>query len=269
MLGSDVVRAARLMNHEVLPVTHEELDVRDAKAVEAAFVERYPHAIVNCAAWTDVDGAEDDPEGAMEVNRDGARNVAASAAALRVPVVYPSTDYVFDGSRGEPYIESDETDPQSEYGRSKLAGEIATAHETPAHFIVRTSWLFGVGGQNFVESMLSLASELGEVLVVMDQIGCPTYTGHLAQAIVGLLDGDMHGVHHIAGAGECSWYEFAIFRMAKADCRVMAATTDMVPRRAQRPAYSVLDTEREHPILLPDWHEGLEVYLADRSRTLA
>lgn len=271
MLGSDVVRATRLMNHEVLPVTHEELDIRDAKAVEAAFVERYPHAVVNCAAWTDVDGAEDDPEGAMAVNRDGARNVAAAAAALRVPVVLPSTDYVFDGSHGEPYIESDEADPQSEYGRSKLAGEIATAQENPAHFVVRTSWLFGVGGHNFVETMLSLATELGEVLVVMDQVGCPTYTGHLAEAILRLLDGDMYGTHHIAAAGECSWYEFAIeiFRAAKLDCRVMAATTDMVPRKAKRPAYSVLGTEREHPILLPDWHEGLTTYLADRARTAA
>ena len=197
-----MVRAATQANHEVLPLTREELDIRDASAVEAAFVERFPHAVVNCAAWTDVDGAEDDPEGAEAVNGAGAGNVAAAAAALKVPVVYPSTDYVFDGTREEPYIESDETNPASAYGASKLSGELATAEVNPAHFIVRTSWLFGTSGRNFVETMLSLADELGEVLVVMDQIGCPTYTGHLAQAIVRLLDGDLYGIHHIAGSGE-------------------------------------------------------------------
>jgi dTDP-4-dehydrorhamnose reductase len=184
MLASDVVRAAAHTNHEVLTITHEELDVCDAAAVEQAFVERYPHAIVNCAAWTDVDGAEDDPAGALAVNEQGARNVAAVAAELKVPVVYPSTDYVFDGSTTEPYIESDQPNPVSAYGRSKFAGELATAEVNSSHFIVRTSWLYGTGGRNFVETMLSLADELGEVLVVMDQIGCPTYTGHLAQAII-------------------------------------------------------------------------------------
>jgi len=272
MLGNDVLRAAAHMNHEVLPITRDELDICDAKAVEQVFVEHYPHAIVNCAAWTDVDGAEGDEAGALAVNEAGARNVAAAAAALKIPVVYPSTDYVFDGSANQPYIESDQPNPTSAYGRSKLAGEIATAEQNPNHFIVRTSWLFGTAGRNFVETMLSLANELGEVLVVMDQIGCPTYTGHLAQGILRLLDGKSYGIHHIAGSGdECSWYEFAIevFRQAKLDCRVMAATTDMVPRAAPRPAYSVLGTEHEHPVLLPDWHDGLSAYLADRARTPA
>lgn len=272
MLGTDVLRAAKQMNHEVLPVTHGELDITDAEAVEAAFVERFPHAVINCAAWTDVDGAEADPEGAMAVNEGGARNVASAAATLKVPIIYPSTDYVFDGSLGEPYLEHDETDPQSAYGRSKLAGELATEEANSAHFIVRTSWLFGTGGRNFVETMLPLADELGEVLVVMDQVGCPTYTGHLAQGMVALLDGDLYGIHHMAGSGgECSWYEFAIevFRQAGVDCRVMAATTDMVPREAKRPAYSVLGTEREHPIVLPEWRDGLAAYLAERTRAAA
>jgi dTDP-4-dehydrorhamnose reductase len=271
MLGTDVVRAASRMNHEVLPLAHEELDICDAKAVEQSFVERYPHAVINCAGFTDVDGAEDEPERAMAVNEQGARNVASVAASLRIPVIYPSTDYVFDGTDGDPYLESDQTDPQSQYGRSKLAGEIATAQENPSHFIVRTAWLFGTSGRNFVDTMLSLADEVGEVLVVMDQIGSPTYTGHLAQALLQLLDSDFFGIHHIAGEGECSWYEFAIeiFRQSKVDCRVMAATTDMVPRKASRPAYSVLGTEREHAVVLPDWHEGLAAFLTERARAHA
>jgi len=272
LVGRAVHEDCTQRGDDVRAYDRETLDICNADLVLATLESDKPEAVINCAAWTDVDGAEDDPDGATAVNGAGARNVAAAAAALKVPVIYPSTDYVFDGTRSEPYIESDETNPTSAYGRSKLAGELATAEENPDHFIVRTSWLFGTSGRNFVETMLSLASELGEVLVVMDQIGCPTYTGHLAQAIVRLLDGDFYGIHHIAGSGEeVSWYEFAIevFRQAGADCRVMAATSDMVPRKAPRPAYSVLGTEREHPILLPDWHDGLAAYFADRARTPA
>lgn len=269
MLGADVARSARLVNHEVTALTRSDLDVTDAAAVERALGEARPDVVVNCAAYTDVDGAEDDLRAAMDVNAEGARIVAAAAAGVRAAVVYPSTDYVFDGSKSEPYVESDEPRPQSVYAQSKLAGERQTAEENGRHFVVRSSWLFGVGGSNFVEAMLRLAADHGEVLVVRDQVGCPTYTVHLADAIVRLADTDAYGTHHLAGAGECSWYEFAteIFRQAQVDCRVMSCTTPELGRAAPRPAYSALVTERNEAILLPSWEVGLSAYLEERVPT--
>ena len=271
MLGRDVARQADAVGHEPIALGHDELDICDTEAVERTFIEHNPGAVVNCAAWTDVDGAESHLEQATAVNGDGARNVAAAAAALRAPVIYPSTDYVFDGSKPEGYVESDEVDPLSAYGKSKLAGEEETAAANPDHFVVRASWLFGVNGRNFVDTMLGLASHQEEVLVVRDQIGCPTYTGHLAKGLVRLLDGDDYGIHHMAGGGRCSWYEFAveIFRQAGVDCHVLSATSDMLDRPAPRPAYSVLMSEREHPILLPEWQEGLRAFLAERAEAPA
>jgi dTDP-4-dehydrorhamnose reductase len=267
MLGHDVVRAARYVNHDVVAVGHEDLDVVDGAAVERLVQTERPDVVVHCAAYTNVDGAQDDLDGAMTVNADGARHVAAAAAAVGSAVVYPSTDYVFDGSKSSPYVESDETRPLSVYAQSKVAGEHETTEANPRHWIVRTSWLFGVGGGNFVETMLTLGRELGEVMVVRDQVGCPTYAGHFADALVQLLDEEEFGIHHIAGGGACSWYEFAeeIFRQAGVDCRVLSCTTDEFPRPAPRPAYSVLGTERERALYLPDWQEGLAGYLADRA----
>ena len=267
MLGRDVVRAFEFVNHDVVAVTHDELDIRDAGAVERLFGAERPDVVVNCAAYTNVDGAQDDLETAMAVNGDGARNVAAAAAAVDASVIFPSTDYVFDGSKSAPYLESDETRALSVYGQSKLAGEHETAGANPRHWVVRTSWLFGVGGRNFVETMLTLGRELGVVLVVRDQVGCPTYTGHLGDAFVQLIDADDYGIHHVAGGGACSWYEFAeeIFKQAKVECRVLSCTTEEFPRPAPRPPYSVLGTEREYAIFLPEWREGLASYLADRA----
>ena len=161
----------------------------------------------------------------------------------------------------------DETGPLSAYGTSKLAGELATDAANPRHFIVRASWLFGVNGRNFVDTMLGLAQDPDEVVVVRDQIGCPTYTGHLAAGLVQLLDGEDYGIHHMAGGGACSWYEFAveIFRQAQVDCRVLSLTSDMLDRPAPAPRLLGARHEREHPIVLPDWHEGLADYLAERA----
>ncbi len=271
MLGRDVALAARAVNHEPIALGHDELDITDRAAVERAVIENNPGAVVNCAAWTDVDGAESHLEEATAANGAGAGIVAAAAASLNVPVIYPSSDYVFDGTREDGYVESDETGPLSAYGKSKLAGEEETAGANPRHFIVRASWLFGVNGRNFVDTMLGLADHQEEVVVVRDQVGCPTYTGHLAQGLVRLLDGDDYGIHHMAGGGRCSWYEFAveIFRQAGVECSVMSATSDMLARPAPRPAFSVLVSEREHPIVLPDWSEGLSAYLAERAQVRA
>jgi dTDP-4-dehydrorhamnose reductase len=271
MLGRDVALAARAVNHEPIALAREELDITDREAVERAVIENNPGAVVNCAAWTDVDGAESHLEEAIAANGTGAGIVAAAAASLNVPVIYPSSDYVFDGSNEEGYVESDATGPLSAYGQSKLAGEEQTIAANPRHFVVRASWLFGVNGRNFVDTMLGLADTQEEVVVVRDQVGCPTYTGHLAEGLLRLLDGDDYGVHHMAGGGRCSWYEFAveIFRQAGADCKVLSATSDMLDRPAPRPPFSVLVSEREHPILLPDWQEGLHDYLAERAEVRA
>lgn len=271
MLGRDVARSAEQVGHRVAAFSHEELDITDRAAVDRALREESPDAVVNCAAWTDVDGAEDDLEGATEVNAIGAGHVASASAELGCKLVFPSTDYVFDGQKGEPYVESDQPRPLSVYGQTKLAGEAATASGNPRHFIVRSSWLFGTAGRNFVETMLAFGRDHEEVVVVKDQIGCPTYTGHLAEGIVRLLEWDAYGVHHIAGDGECSWYEFAveIFDQTSIDCRVMSATSDMLDRKAPRPAYSVLRTEHEPAIWLPEWRDGLAAFLAERAEAPA
>jgi dTDP-4-dehydrorhamnose reductase len=267
MLGSDVVRAAEFVNHEVVALARSDLDVSDRQAVIRRVLQERPGAVVNCAAYTDVDGAEDDLDGAMDVNAEAAANVATAAAEIGARVLYPSTDYVFDGYKDGPYVESDEPRPQSVYAQSKLAGEHETTEANPRHYVVRSAWLFGTSGRNFVETMLSLARDHGEVLVVRDQVGCPTYTAHLADALVRLLDTEAYGIHHLASQGECSWYEFAleIFAQAEMEVRVMSCTTDEFGRPAPRPAYSVLGTERAEALYLPHWKEGLASYLAERS----
>ena len=267
MLGTDFIRAARYWNHEVVGFTHAELDITDAEAVWRACVKEKPEVVVNCAAYTDVDGAQDDLEGASRVNVDGSRFVALGAAEVGASVVYPSTDYVFDGLKGAPYVESDPTRSLSVYGQTKAAGEAETAAANQRYFIVRSSWLFGTGGRNFVETMLALGHDQGDVVVVRDQVGCPTYTAHLADALVRLIGTTAFGIHHIAGGGECSWYEFAqeIFRQSSLEVRMMSMTTSELSRPAPRPPYSVLATERDEAIHLPDWQEGLASYLAERA----
>ena len=200
--------------------------------------------VINCAAFTDVDGAESDPAAAHAANAEGARNVAEAAER----VVYVSTDYVFDGTKKTPYVESDPVEPLQEYGRSKLAGERATAEANPNHLIVRSSWLFGARRRNFVETMLALGRERDELRVVDDQVGCPDLHRAPGRARSWSLaaSADQCGVLHVAGAGSCSWFEFArqIFARADVDCGVQPCTTEDFPRPARRPAYSVLGSER-------------------------
>lgn len=266
MLGRDVMLAAGNAGHEVVGFGHAELDIADAAAVSAKIEAERPGVVINCAAWTNVDGAEEAEQEATAINGAAAGNVAAAAAAVGASVVYVGSDYVFDGSKGAPYVETDQTAPLSAYGRGKLAGEEATRAANKRHFIVRSAWLFGTGGPNFVETMLRLAADHGEVLVVRDQVGSPTYTWHLAYGIVRLIEGVEFGIHHMAAAGACSWYEFAreIFEQANVECKVMSATTEMLGRPAPRPAYSALASQREHAIELPSWQDGLAAYLAQR-----
>jgi dTDP-4-dehydrorhamnose reductase len=211
--------------------------------------------VLHAAAWTDVDGAEDDPQGAAAVNVGGTQNVAS----LGAPLVYYSTDYVFDGRKREPYVESDGANPLGAYARSKLHGEAAAGERA---WIVRSSWLFGPAGRNFLRTMLRLGHERDEVSVVDDQRGCPTYVRHLATATRDLLELPF-GVYHVAAAGECTWAEFAeaIFEEAGLRCRVRRITTAELGAKAQRPAYSVLRSERPETPRLPHWREGLRACL--------
>src|SRR5262249_29182825 len=258
MLGWDVSRVAESQSHEVLALGHDDLDITDPARVGRGITRERPGAVINCAGWTKVDGAEENEHDASLVNAQGAGFVAEAAAAVNAKVLYVSTDYVFDGTNG-PYGESDEPDPINVYGRTKLAGERATSLVNKRSFIVRTSWVFGPHGANFVETMHRLGQGGGPVVVVHDQVGCPTYTGHLAVGLLRLIDGSGYGIHHMAGEGSCSWYEFAmeIFRQAEVITRVMATTTDMMERSAKRPANSVLISRRSAPITLPPWQRGL------------
>jgi dTDP-4-dehydrorhamnose reductase len=211
--------------------------------------------VLHAAAWTDVDGAEAHPADAEIANVSGTRHVVA----LGAPVVYYSTDYVFDGRKKEPYVESDRASPLSVYGRTKLRGE----QEIGDGWIVRSSWLFGSSGRNFVRTMLTLAPQQDEVAVVDDQRGSPTYAGHLAEATRQLLDLPF-GLWHLAAAGECTWAEFAeaIFEEAGIACRVRRISSAELGRPAERPAYSVLRSERAGAPQLPYWREGLRACLA-------
>lgn len=262
MLGQDVVALA---TGSVAALARQDLDVTDAGAVRDAVRDTQPDVVINCAAFTDVDGCEAEEQKATSVNGAGAGNVAAAAAAAGALVVHVSSDYVFNGQKGTPYVESDGVGPLSAYGRSKLDGEEAVRAAAPDdHLIVRSSWLFGAGGRNFVTTIAALAGEREELSVVTDQIGCPTFTGHLARALISCAETRLRGTAHLAGGGRCSWNEFAqeIVRATGADCRVLPSTTAEMARPAPRPAFSTMVSERGDLPPLPPWREGLEAFLA-------
>jgi dTDP-4-dehydrorhamnose reductase len=279
MLGHDVLRAGARAGHELVGLARGELDITDASAVERAVAQvaggrGAPAAAVNCAAWTDVDGAETHPEQAHAVNATGAGNLARATAAAGIPLIHVSTDYVFAGEAPldasgapRPYLESDPTGPRSVYGQSKLAGELEVLGASPRHTVVRTAWLFGVDGANFAALMLRLAAEREAVQVVTDQVGCPTWTGHLGPALIGLIEREVCGLVHLCGAGHVSWNGFAseIFRQAGVSCRVEPATSAEMARPAPRPAWSALGSERDDLVPMPDWRDGLAGYLAARA----
>ncbi len=274
MLGRDVERAGERAGMELVGMDLPELDIVDAESVARALQRAAADAIVNCAAWTDVDGAEQHSELAHAVNATGAGNLARAAADAEVPLLHISTDYVFDGRAprdaagiARPYVESDATGPRSAYGESKLAGEREVLAASRRHTVVRTAWLYGIDGRNFADTMLRLADERGAVRVVDDQIGSPTWSGQLAPALLGLLEREVSGLVHLTGAGAVSWCGFAreIFRQAGRECGVEAIETQEMPRPAERPAWSVLESERDDVLPMPDWRDGLAGYLAARA----
>ncbi|MFN8222795.1 MAG: dTDP-4-dehydrorhamnose reductase [Gaiellales bacterium] len=252
--GGQLGRAlvAEFAADDVIAWTHADWDVtRPAPRLAAR-----PDLVLHSAAWTNVDGAESDPDGAAAVNGEG----TANAAAVGAPLVAFSTDYVFDGSKGAPYVESDTPNPLSVYGRTKLEGEEAAGKRA---WIIRTSWLFGETGHNFVRTMLRLGAERDEVAVVDDQRGSPTYVRHLAAATRSLVDGaSPFGVWHLTAQDDCTWADFAeaIFAEAGLTCAVRRISTAEFGAKAPRPAYSVLRSEKGAPEL-PHWRDGLRACL--------
>src|ERR1700759_2291822 len=265
MLGQDVRTAALAAGDEPISLARAQLDIADEDAVLRVVTDARPDAVINCAAWTGGDAAEEHEPQATAANGAGAGKVARAAATAGAWTIHVSSDYVFDGSKRTPYLESDPTGPLSAYGRSKLAGELAVASGAPqAHTIVRSSWLFGAGGPCFPKTMLRLAADRDELNVVDDQIGCPTFTRHLAPALVGLARSRPPGVLHVAAAEQCSWYEFAVATIAAGgrDCTIHPIDTASYPLPAPRPAFSVLRSQRDAP-MLPSWREGLRNFISE------
>jgi dTDP-4-dehydrorhamnose reductase len=265
MLGRDLV--AYLQPHHDVTAVDLDVDVTDPAAVDACVDACNPEAIFHLAAWTNVDGAEDNEDAALAVNGEGSRNIARAAARVGAALVVPSTDYVFDGKKGAAYAEDDPTGPLGAYGRTKLAGEVAALEQWPQGTrIARTAWLYGRHGKNFVDTMRALGAERDEVSVVDDQEGSPTWTCDLAPVLVALLDAPP-GIHHTAGQGSVTWAGFAkaIFDEAGIPCRVKRITTAEMGRPAPRPAVSVLAvTNLATPRLRP-WREALSDYIRETS----
>ncbi|HZC82303.1 MAG TPA: dTDP-4-dehydrorhamnose reductase, partial [Nitrospiraceae bacterium] len=236
--------------------------------LSAKIAATHPDLVIHASGYTDVDGCERNPDTAFQINAIGTRYVAAGAAKANAKLLYLSTDYVFDGLKTAPYTERDPVNPLNVYGRSKLAGEEEALKSSRRTLVLRTSWLYGVHGKNFVKTILSLAVTQPEVRVVDDQRGSPTYARHLAQVIAGLIRSDVMGVIHAGGEGECSRYEFAkaILQEAGLGCRVVPISTAESGRLASRPSYSALSTAflHQYGLSLPPWREGVRQFLADR-----
>lgn len=265
MLGRDLME---LFGERARGVDIEDIDITDYESIRKALLTIKPRIVINAAAYTDVDGCESNKETAMAVNGEGVAYLAMITTEIGAKLVQVSTDYIFDGTKGEPYIEDDAPHPMSVYGESKYAGELNTKLN-PDHLIVRTQWLYGRHGKNFVETMLRLGAEKQEIGVVDDQTGSPTWTVDLARAIKALIESDCHGIYHAANSGFCTWNEFArsIFSGAGMTITVKPITTEELGRPAPRPLYSTLDCDKlrsDTGFVLPPWQEALHNYLQVR-----
>lgn len=265
MLGHDLMA---VLEGDVRGVDLPEIDITDLASVRKILLTLKPRVIINSAAYTDVDGCEANVEQAMAVNGEAVGLLALTAREIGAKLVQISTDYVFDGKKGSPYLENDPIGPLSIYGESKLAGELNAAM-APQHLIIRTQWLYGIHGKNFVETMIRLAGEKSELAVVDDQIGSPTFTGDLALAVKTLVEKGCSGIYHAANSGFCSWNDFAraIFEEEGLAVRVNSMTTKELNRPANRPLYSTLDCsklERDSGFRPQPWQDALREYLALR-----
>ena len=243
-----------------------DVDVADPASVEELFVREKPSVVVNCAAYTNVDGAETDPDAAFRVNAAAPEILARAAAASAALLVHISTDFIFDGNHPGPYRENDAPNPLSVYARSKLLGEKAVVAIAPQHLIIRTAWLYGPNGKNFVDTILQIARDTGTLKVVDDQAGSPTFTGFLAEYLWKLVACEARGIYNVAGAGTCTWYDLACeaIRLARVNATVTPCATADFPRPASRPRNSSLDVGKAERLLgedMPNWRNGLRRYL--------
>ena len=274
MLGRELaaVVSAAPQGHELVLLTRSGCDITQPEAVRASLGSARPQVVIHAAAYTDVDGCELNPALAMQVNAEGARHVAQAAAECGARLIYISTDYVFDGALRRPYTEADTPNPLSVYGRSKLEGERAV-REHPNHLVVRTAWVYGRYGRHFISAILERAQRGQPLRVVQDQVGCPTWTRDLAQALAALLASDATGIVHAAGGGFCSRHEFAVAAVEEAAARGLAPRVPVepissaeAPRPAPRPAYSVLSNCRLAQLgigPLREWRQALEQFLEE------
>lgn len=269
-LGRDLLRVFQA-NHEVKGLTHGDLNIVEGAPVQLAVREFRPDLVLNAAAYTDVEKAEDDEREAFHVNANGAQRIAEASAAHEIPVVYFSTDFVFDGKKNLPYEPTDKTSPQSVYAKSKLRGEENTRWFNPQSFVVRTAWLYGPGGNNFVEKILRAATTRPSLRVVSDESGSPTYTYDLAKATEALVKTKEYGIYHAVNEGVCTRHEFAkaIVEEAGLTTPVEPCLASEYPMKAARPAYSVLSNvkiEMTSGIVMPDWREALARYIKEREK---
>jgi dTDP-4-dehydrorhamnose reductase len=257
---------AAILGAEALAPTESELDLTDSAAVAAFFAKNSDiEGVIHCAAYTAVDKAEDEPEKCRAVNVTATRNLAEAAAKISAKMLYVSTDYVFDGEKNTPYETDDAPNPQSVYGKTKLAGEEAARAASDRYFIVRTQWVYG-NGNNFVKTMVRLMKERDTINVVSNQYGCPTYARDLAATLCEMIKSEKYGIYNASGAGECSWYEFAceIKRLTGAECEIIPVASSEYITKAKRPKYSVLSKkslEASGFKPLPDWEISLAIYL--------
>lgn len=265
-LGYDIVRECQERNIDVVGVDIDNMDITNASQVKEVIDSTYD-AVIHCAAWTAVDKAEDEVELCRLVNKTGTENIVNVCKELDIPLMYFSTDYVFDGEGTEPWNEYDERKPLNVYGLTKYEGELAV-EKLDKHFIVRISWVFGINGNNFVKTMLRLGKERGEVSVVNDQIGSPTYTYDLSKLCVDMILTDKYGIYHVTNEGYCSWYEFAceIFKQANLDVKVNPVDSTAFKTKAVRPKNSRMSKEeldKNDFSRLPSWQNSLERYMVE------
>ena len=241
MLGYDLINALD-KKHDLILTTSKTLDITNKEQTTDYICDEKPDIVINSAAYTDVDGCEENTDLAYRVNGEGVRNLALACKEIDCPLVHISTDYIFDGSATEPIAEDGQIGPISIYGKSKLEGEEAIQEILDKYFIIRTAWLYGINGRNFPKTMLELAQNHSEITVVYDEVGTPTYTPDLAEGISQLIETDYYGIYHLTNSGSCSWCEFAkyIFEIAGKDVKVIPVTASEFARPAPRPSYSVL-----------------------------
>ncbi|WP_442599222.1 dTDP-4-dehydrorhamnose reductase [Neobacillus sp. D3-1R] len=265
-LGSDLVLFLKHSGYDVVGKGKQELDITNEEQVLQTISQLQPNIIIHCAAYTQVDQAESNMDLAFLINGIGTRNIAIAAESIKAKLVYISTDYVFDGQSNVPYHEFSPVSPINIYGQSKLAGENFVRDFHSKYFIIRTSWVYGNNGSNFVNTMLKLSKEKEQLMVVNDQVGCPTYTLDLSKSIVQIMETNKFGTYHVSNSGSCSWYEFAkeIFRLRNNPINLIPCTTEEFPRPAKRPKHSVLDhlgLRINHFDAMPHWKDGLNRYL--------